>query len=224
MASNHTYDEAIVIRAIQVGTPEQAREAFYRLYEANDRPLRDYLARGRGLQDYEIDEVCSRVWPRGVERIGSYQPTGVPYLVWLKRAADNVLREMRREKLRELKRTVPLADDFDVEDASDWGADPLLRLLEAEKEREAAQRREEIQEAVRNIVDQLPADSREVLQAREELGFSASEAADLLGWKVEKVYSEYYRAKKRVREALLETYGRDKVAHWMGKQPGDLAV
>jgi RNA polymerase sigma factor (sigma-70 family) len=181
------------------------------------------MARGRGLQDYEIDEVCSRVWELVVERIGSYQTTGVPYLVWLKRVADNLIKQMQREKLRELRRTVPLDNDFDVEDASDWGADPLLRLLEAEDEREAAQRRQELQEAVRDIVRQLSADSREVLQAREELGFSASEAADLLGWKVEKVYSEYYRAKKRVRDALLETYGNERVAHWMGKRPRDFA-
>ena len=45
-----------------------------------------------------------------------------------------------------------------------------------------------------------------------------------MGWKVEKVYSEYYRAKKRVREGLLKTYGTRQVAEWLGKRDGDLTV
>ena len=150
MAFIRTNDEPTVIREIQVGTPERAREAFYRLYDANDGLLGHYLARGRGLQEFEIDEVCAAVWQRAWDRIGSYRPRGVPYLVWLKRAADNIAHELQREKLRDRRRTVFLADDFDVVDSSDWGSDPLLRLLEAEEEREGVQRREAIQETLRH--------------------------------------------------------------------------
>lgn len=212
-------NEPALIRAVQVAGPAEASEAFRRLYDANDGPLRNYLAYGRGLQPYEIDEVCETVWERALERIRSYEPRGVPYFIWLKQAVNMVLRETFRAKSREAKHTVPLPEDFDVEAVDDWGTDPLLRLLEEEEERDAARRRAEILEAISDVTAHLPEDSQAVLQAREELGFSAEDTAELLGWKVEKVYSEYYRAKKRAREQLLRMYGERQVAKWLGSRP-----
>ena len=223
MVSNPTHNEAALIRLVQVAGPVEASEAFHRLYDANDGPLRNYLTYSRGLQPFEIDDVCARVWERALKRLGSYEPSGVPYFIWLKRAADMVIREIFRERAREVRRTVPVPEDFDVEAVDDWGTDPLLRLLEAEDEQDATQRRAGIQVAIREVTAHLPEDSQAVLQAREELGFSAADTADLLSWKVEKVYSEYYRAKKRAREALLRMHGQEHVARWLGTPPGDEA-
>ena len=223
MDSHPTYDEAALIRAVQIAGSAEASEAFHHLYDANDGPLRNYLAYSRGLQPFEIDDVCARVWERALKRIGSYEPSGVPYFIWLKRTADMVIREIFRERAREVRRTEPLPEDFYVEAADDWGTDPLLRLLEADEEQDATQRRAEIQKAIRGVTAHLPEDSQAVLQAREELGFSDVDTADLLSWKVEKVYSEYYRAKKRAREALLRMHGQEHVARWLGRPPGDVA-
>ena len=219
MDSELSDNEPALIRAVQVAGPAEASEAFRRLYDANDGQIRNYLAYGRGLQPHEIDEVCQTVWERALERIHSYEPRGVPYFIWLKRAANMVLQETFRAKSREAERTAPLPEGFDVEAVDDWGADPLLRLLEGEEERDATRRRAEIREALSDVTAHLPEDSQAVLQAREELGFSTEETADLLGWEVGKVYSEYYRAKKRAREALLRKYGKDQVAKWRGSRP-----
>ena len=131
-----------------------------------------------------------------------------------------MLREIYRAKVKAFDNTVPLTDQ-DVEDTSDWGQDPLLILLEAEHAQEATRMREELRAAIRDLVQELPSDQQDVLTARNDLELSPKDAAALLGWKVEKVSSDYYRARKRLREGLLRKYGRDRVAGWRGKCPAD---
>jgi RNA polymerase sigma factor (sigma-70 family) len=221
--SYQDYDEAQLFQAIQIGSPYETAEAFQRLYDANDVQLRRYLAYSRGLQEFEIDEVCSVVWERALERIGAYTHTGVPYVAWLRKTAGFVILERSRQRRQDSSRTEPILDEFDIEDSSDWGKDPLLQLLETEEEEEAAQRRKEIQEVIRQLVKRLPQDHQDVIVARNDLGLSSQAAAEFLGWKVEKVYSDYYRSQRRLRDMLLE-YGEERVLVWRGRRPEDLSV
>ncbi|MCY4654066.1 MAG: sigma-70 family RNA polymerase sigma factor [Dehalococcoidia bacterium] len=204
MGSHQEYDEAQLIRLIQIGVPEEAEYAFQMLYRSNDPVLRSSLA-FRGLQDFEIDEVCATVWDRSLENIEAYVPEGIPYIVWLRRTANYVIKELNRQKQRNQRYTQPLSDDFDVE-GHDISTAPLLSLLEEENAEAAEQRRKEIQRVLSQFVEQLPADYQDVIEARLEMGLSPKDTAEILGWDRRKVYDTYYRATRRLRDMLLE-YG-----------------
>ncbi len=97
--------------------------------------------------------------------------------------------------------------------------DTMSRCLNNEEEEEAAERRKEIQEVIRQLVKKLPPDHQDVIVARNDLDLSPQETAEFLGWKVEKVYSDYYRAQKRIKNMLLQEYGEERVSVWRGKLP-----
>ena len=202
MGSHQKCNEAQLIHIIQVGSPEEVERAFYELYDANDLKLRNHLMY-KGLQEFEIDDVCAVVWERALDRIGSYVHTGIPYLSWLKRTANYVTKEMYRRKQEHQCKTQQLKDDFDVA-AQDVWTHPLLNLLEQEDEVVAAQWRERVKDVLGQLIEQLPSDYKDVLVALHEMGLSREETAELLGWSRRKVYDTYYRARKRLEELLLD--------------------
>ncbi len=214
MDSHEEYDEAQLIRLIQVGSPEETRSAFRMLYDVNDPILRRFLA-SRGLHEFEIDDVCSTVWQRSIDRIEEYVPRGIPYIAWLKDAARRVTLEMYREYKKRRCHTLPMSDDFDLE-GHDAQTHPLLSLLEAEDEEEAERRRREVKGALGALVEKLPRDYQDVIEAIYELGLSREETADILGWKRRKVYDTIYRAKSRLK-AMLQEYGITD-ASWIDRQ------
>lgn len=216
MDSHQEYDEAQMIRLIQVGSPEEANEAFRQLYEYNDSSLRSFLVYSKGLQEFEIDEVCATVWDRALDRIARYVPKGIPYLVWLKRTAGYVIHERYRFQKQQNSHTVPILEDFDIEGDMTW-MHPLLSLLEAEDEKEAVQRRQEIGEALERLVEQLPPNYRDVIEARHEMELSPKDAAELLGWEPRKISDTYYRANKRLERLLLKEYGITKITGWLAE-------
>ena len=206
-------DEAQLIRLIQVGGPAEAEHAFHTLYEANNPELRRRLMY-RGLHDFEIDDVCSQVWERALDRIEHYVPRGIPYFVWLKRTADNVTKELYRQEKQDLKHTRPITDAVVAPDVL---ADPLVSLLDLEHEEELEQRRQELKEIMGWVIEQLPPDYRDVILARHEMELSPKDAAEVLGWEHRKVYDTYYRAMRRLRVKLLEEYGITD-GGWSGRQ------
>ncbi len=119
MDSHRECDEAQLIRLIQVGSPDEAERAFQMLYDDNDPTLRRSLV-FRGLQEFEIDDVCATVWGRSLDRIKKYVPEGIPYIEWLKRTANYVIKEIYRQKQRHQRYTQPMSDDFDVEGHDIW--------------------------------------------------------------------------------------------------------
>ena len=218
MDSHRECDEAQLIRLIQTGSPYEAERAFQRLYEANDPKLRRILVY-KGLQAFEIDDVCATAWDRALERIENYIPEGIPYLVWLRRTANYVIQEMYRLKQQNQCHTQPMQDDFDVE-GHDMLTYPLLSLLEAEDEEEAERRRQEIKGVLGPLIKKLPRDYQDVIEALYEMGLSREETADILGWKQRKVYDTIYRAKTRLKAMLLE-YGITD-ASWNDRQEDSL--
>lgn len=204
--SSREHNEPQLVRLIQVGTPDEANAAFGLLYEANDPSLRRFLAYTKGLQESEIDEVCATVWDRALGHITKYVPKGIPYLAWLRRTAVYVTHERYRFHKQQRRRTRPMTDDFDVEGQATWMY-PLLSLLEAEDEEETMRRRQDVREALAQLLVELPPDYRDVIEALHEMELSSKEAAELLGWKQRKVYDTYYRATNRLKALLLERYG-----------------
>ena len=172
--------------------------------KANDSTLRRVLAY-RGLQEFEIDDVCATVWERALDRIEKYVPEGIPYIAWLIRTANYAIKEMYRRTQRQRCRTQPITDDSDVAGYDEW-AQPLLSLLEAENAEEAERRRQEIKGVLRPLIEKLPPDYQDVIEALYEMELSREDTADILGWKQRKVYDTIYRAKTRLKAMLLE-YG-----------------
>ena len=205
MDSYQTCDEAQLIRLIQVGQPVEAEHAFQRLYEINDPKLRRHLVY-KGLQDFEIDDVCSVVWERSLQKIGKYVSKGISYAAWLKRTGDYVTKELYRKQKRDRCHIQRIMDAF-AEEAPDAWPDPLLNILDAEDEEESERRRQELKAMLGGLIEQLPSDYQDVLEARHEMALSAKDAAEVLGWEPRKVYDTYYRAMKRLKAMLLEEYG-----------------
>lgn len=202
MDSHRECSEAQLIHLIQVGSPGEAERAFHALYEANDLKLRIHLMY-KGLQEFEIDDVCATVWERALDGIESYVYKGIPYLAWLKSTARYVTLEMYRHKQKHQRYTQQMKDDFDAEDHDVW-THPLLSLLEGEDDEAAERWRQEVKDVLDQLIKQLPSDYKDVLEALHEMDLSAEETAELLDWKRRKVYDTYYRARKRLEAMLIE--------------------
>ena len=203
--SYQTCDEAQLVRLIQVGQPDEVEHAFQRLYEINDPKLRRHLVY-KGLQEFEIDDVCSVVWERSLENIGKYVSKGVSYAAWLKRTGDYATLEMYRKRKQDRCHTQRIMDAFAEGAPDDW-PDPLLNILDAEDEEEYERRRQELKGMLGRLIEQLPSDYQDVLEARHEMALSPKDSAEVLGWKPRKVYDTYYRAMSRLKVMLLEEYG-----------------
>lgn len=165
--------------------------------------------------------MCAMVWERSHNLIAHYVPKGIPYLAWVKGAAVNVIREGWRRQKQEKSHTVPMAEDFDVADDATW-THPLLRLLESEEEEEAIQRRQEIHDVLGQLLEELPSEYRDVIEARHEMELSPNDTAELLGWESKKVHYTYYRVIHRLKVMLLERYELTEMAGWLGKSPEEL--
>ena len=204
MDSHQTCDEAQLIRLVQVGGPNEVERAFHMLYEVNDPKLRRHLVY-KGLQEFEIDDVCSIVWERALDRIGQYVSKGISYAAWLKRTSDYVTLEMYRKGKQDRSRMQQIKDAF-AEEGHDVCPDPLLGLLDSADEEESERRRQELKEVLSELIGRLPHDYQDVIEALYEMELSPGDAAEVLGWKPRKVYDANYRAMKRLKDMLLKEY------------------
>lgn len=161
-------------------------QAFAALYDAYAGRLYRFLAI-RVTQPADAEDLLQRVFVKVIEALPRYQDRGLPFGAWLFRIARNVVIDFTRARPDDEALTV-------VVDRADDGVQPS-----AVAEQEADRR------VVREALDLLTSEQRDVLVYRFFAGLSPREIAALMGKREGSVRALQFRALATLRRHLEPT-------------------
>jgi RNA polymerase sigma-70 factor (ECF subfamily) len=129
--------------------------------------------------EHEAEDVTQQVFAKLLGSLTRYQPRTVPFSAWILRVAHNAAIDHMRSR-----RPVPIEEvrSPDVE-ADDTGYEKLLDLREA--------------------LDALPPEQREVIVLRFVCGLSPAEIAERIGRSEDAVHGLQHRGRRRLRSEML---------------------
>jgi RNA polymerase sigma-70 factor (ECF subfamily) len=140
-----------------------------------------YAAIRRMVHDrHEAEDLTQAVFVKLIRVIHSYEDRGVPFAAWINRVARNTALDHLRAS-----RLVPCEEVRANEESSDHADYERLWSL-------------------REALDELPQNQREVLVLRHIAGLSPSEIAERLGRSEGSIHGLHHRARGALRSALLE--------------------
>lgn len=176
---------------------ERAREAeWLRVFRHFDPRLRDYLSE-RIRDENELDELMLRLWRRALRGLPRLQHAGGA-LNYLRKIADNLVRDRRRDARRAARRQASLARE------AAWAEEDRIAVAEGEDGDERpptgitpAQ--------LTAILEEFPPDYRDVLTLRLLGGLEHQEIAEQLGLPTAQAASQRFsRARRLLKERLRE--------------------
>lgn len=186
---------ADVLRRCIQGDEEAARKIFraYERYvyalclafvqdreEALDLCQESFLRLFRGLKDFDLDR---------------------PFKPWVRRVVINACINYGRKR-----QTHPQVNrERDSEEREDAG--PLSRLPARDAGPEERLELQETMKEVRQLLKELPPEERLTLVLRHQEGLSYSQIAEVTGWPLGTVKTYLHRARKSIREKLVQLWG-----------------
>lgn len=160
--------------------------AFTALWDTHIDALRAYLkSTMKNLDDFYIDDICSRSFEKAFRQIRSYDPSRSQFSTWLKTIAHNTALDAIEAERRAGRDTVSLDDNIQTADSmGDADADALDDII-----------RDEDESRTRSYVDGLPDLYREVARMRLIDGLQYKEIAEETGLELNTVRTRIRRAK-----------------------------
>jgi RNA polymerase sigma-70 factor (ECF subfamily) len=131
--------------------------------------------------DYEAEDVTQHVFAKLMTVLPKYEQRNVPFAAWILRVARNVAVDHMRQR-----RAIPCEEVRELDHRKDHG--------------EAQQTSLNLREAL----EALPEDQREVLVLRHLVGLSPGEIAGRLGKSEPSVHGLHHRGRGTLRTALVE--------------------
>ena len=175
------YDTTRAVNQAVVRAKQGDREAIRFLYIRYADHVYGYVS-SIVRDDYEAEDVTQHVFAKLMTKLEKYEPREVPFSAWIIRVARNVavdhIRQRRAipcEEVRELQ-----AHSFDDEAARDRALD------------------------LRDALDTLPEDQREVVLLRHIVGLTPGEIAGRLGKTEPSIHGLHHRGRGALRAALTE--------------------
>lgn len=199
-------DEERLIKRIQKGKPEEAREAFGIIYDRSAAQVIRFLSKLGLTRDEQMD-VAQEAWLRAWKKICTFEYRGIPLISWIKVIAKNVA----KERWRLLSREILLPEGFEPQDTADCSDNPIIEIIVREESAE-------IRKAIEEALLKAPEDYATVFEARVKEGLSSKETGELFEWSVEKVDTTLYRAKRLLQNYIIQKYGKSQVDDWLGKE------
>jgi RNA polymerase sigma-70 factor (ECF subfamily) len=139
------------------------------------------------------------------QRLGEFfRQERVPFYVWLRSLTFERLIDMQRAHLYAKRRSVSREERSVLSLPDESVAELASRLVDVAGDPRAGLVREELRARVRNALEQLSPDDREVLVLRHLEDLSVGETAGALGIKQSAVKMRALRAIKKLREVLEE--------------------
>jgi RNA polymerase sigma-70 factor (ECF subfamily) len=169
--------ERLVLRAV-ASAKEGDQDGFRFLYLRYADNVYGYVA--SILRDeHEAEDVTQQIFAKLMTGLVKYEPRKVPFSAWILRVAHNAAIDHMRSR-----RPVPIEEvrSPDVE-ADDTGYEKLLDLREA--------------------LDALPPEQREVIVLRFVCGLSPAEIAERIGRSEDAVHGLQHRGRRRLRSEML---------------------
>ena len=165
--------------------------AFTELWDTHIMSLKSYL-KGimKNLDDFYIDDICSRSFEKAFRQIGSYDPSKSQFATWLKVIAHNTALDTIEQEARVQRGYVRLDDDTkalnigEIKDDIDTPLDSMIR--------------NEDQEETQGYIDGLPELYRDIAHKRLIDGLQYKEIAEETGLELNTVRTRIRRAKAMI--------------------------
>lgn len=163
--------------------------AFTELWDTNVDALRTYLTSSlKQLDDFYLDDICSRSFEKAFRQIGSYDPSISKFFTWLKVIARNTALDILESESRSRMVSIEDCDDKSVVDNI---GDDMVSALETIIEDEG-------KDKLLSYIDGMPELYREVAKRRLVEGASYKEISEELGLPLNTVRTRIRRAKQLI--------------------------
>lgn len=168
--------------------------AFTELWDTNIDSLKAYLAGTiKQLDDFYIDDICSRSFEKAFRQIRSYDPSKSMFSTWLRAIARNTALDTIEAETRTQRKWVSIDDNptagAAVETIGDAEATPLDSII-----------KDEDAENLQSCIEALPDLYREIARRRLVDGLQYKEIAEELGMELNTVRTRIRRAKAMIDE------------------------
>ena len=170
--------------------------AFTRLWDTNIGTLRSYLrSKMKGLDDFYIDDICSRTFEKAFRQIRTYDPSKSLFITWLLKIARNTALDTIEQENRARRQYVSL-DDVSRSAASlvghiQYEGDSALEsMIQGEDD-----------DLSRKYVQKLPERYRKIAEMRLVEGMQYKEIAEELNMELNTVRTRIRRAKALIEKA-----------------------
>ncbi len=163
--------------------------AFTELWDTNVDALRIYLSSSlKQLDDFYLDDICSRSFEKAFRQIGSYDPSISKFFTWLKVIARNTALDILESESRSRMVSIEDCDDKSVVDNI---GDDMVSALETIIEDEG-------KDKLLSYIDGMPELYREVAKRRLVEGASYKEISEELDLPLNTVRTRIRRAKQLI--------------------------
>ena len=165
--------------------------AFTALWDRHIDQLRSYIKnRFKNIDDYDVDDICSRSFEKAFRQIQNYDETKSQFLTWLCTIARNTaLDSLEKEQRIHPKNQIVYLDDDDqaagVDGIPDQAEDALNSMIKTESEEEQVK-----------YIDRLPELYRTVARKRLIDGMKYNEIAESMDIELNTVKTRIRRAKQ----------------------------
>lgn len=171
--------------------------AFTELWDTHISSLKGYL-KGimKNLDDFYIDDICSRSFEKAFRQIGSYDPSKSQFATWLKVIAHNTALDTIEQESRAQRGYVWIDDDtktLNISEIKDDIDTPLESIIKNED-----------QEETQNYIEGLPDLYREIAHKRLIDGLQYKEIAEETGLELNTVRTRIRRAKAMIEKMKSE--------------------
>lgn len=171
--------------------------AFTELWDTHISSLKSYL-KGimKNLDDFYVDDICSRSFEKAFRQIGSYDPSKSQFATWLKVIAHNTALDTIEQEARAQRGYIWIDDDtkaLNISEIKDDIDTPLESII-----------RNEDQEETQNYIDGLPDLYREIARKRLIDGLQYKEIAEETGLELNTVRTRIRRAKAMIEKMKSE--------------------
>jgi RNA polymerase sigma-70 factor, ECF subfamily len=174
--------DALLLEAIH-RAKEGDRDALRFLYVRYADNLYGYV-RSIVCDDHAAEDITQDLFAKLPSALARYEPRRVPFAAWILRVARNLaldhLRAIRAVPCAELRAVEPVADDFSFERSR----------------------------ALRDALDALPRDQRQVLLLRHVMGMTPGEIARSIGKSEASVHGLHHRGRRTLQRQLSELGAR----------------
>ena len=172
--------------------------AFTELWDTHISGLRSYLRSSmKQLDDFYIDDICSRSFEKAFRQISSYDPAKSQFATWLRVIAHNTALDTIEQESRIQRGYVYLDDDeretSAIENLGDEQATPLESIIENEDAAET-----------QGYIDGLPELYREIARKRLVDGLQYKEIAEEMNVELNTVRTRIRRAKALIEKMKQE--------------------
>ena len=166
--------------------------AFTELWDTHIDSLRAYIkGRMKNLDDFYVDDICSRSFEKAFRQIKSYDPSKSRFSTWLMTIAHNTALDTVEQETRTRKKYLSLDDDPSVSnEASTVGDDdptPLDSIIRGED-----------QVTTEKYIDALPELYRRIARMRLVDGLQYKEISEETGISLNTVRTRIRRAKEQI--------------------------